>query len=81
MASYTWVLEVNGLAGAPVTVAKGERVELVMRNTTMMSHPMHLQGPSFQVMEINGQSFPGANARPRDGDAAVEGISSRLTRA
>jgi len=60
MASYTWGLEVNGLAGAPVTVAKGERVELVMRNTTMMAHPMHLHGPSFQVTEINGQSFPGA---------------------
>jgi FtsP/CotA-like multicopper oxidase with cupredoxin domain len=60
MASYTWGLEVNGMAGAPVTVAKGERVELVMRNTTMMSHPMHLHGPSFQVTEINGQSFAGA---------------------
>jgi len=60
MASYTWGLEVNGMAGAPVTVAKGERVELVMRNTTMMSHPMHLHGHSFQVTEINGQSFPGA---------------------
>jgi FtsP/CotA-like multicopper oxidase with cupredoxin domain len=31
-----------------------------MRNTTMMSHPMHLHGPSFQVTEINGQSFAGA---------------------
>jgi FtsP/CotA-like multicopper oxidase with cupredoxin domain len=60
MASYTWGLAVNGLAGAPVTVATGERVELVMRNTTMMAHPMHLHGPSFQVTEINGQSFPGA---------------------
>jgi FtsP/CotA-like multicopper oxidase with cupredoxin domain len=60
MASYTWGLAVNGLSGAPVTVAKGERVELVMRNTTMMSHPMHLHGPSFQVTEINGQAFPGA---------------------
>jgi FtsP/CotA-like multicopper oxidase with cupredoxin domain len=60
MASYTWGIEVNGMAGAPVTVAKGERIELVMRNTTMMSHPMHLHGPSFQVTEINGQSFPGA---------------------
>jgi FtsP/CotA-like multicopper oxidase with cupredoxin domain len=60
MASYTWGIEVNGMAGAPVTVAKGERVELVMRNTTMMSHPMHLHGPSFQVTEINGQSFAGA---------------------
>ena len=60
MAGYIWGMEVNGLAGVPVTVAKGERVELVMRNTTMMSHPMHLHGHSFQVTEINGQSFPGA---------------------
>jgi FtsP/CotA-like multicopper oxidase with cupredoxin domain len=60
MANYTWGLAVNGLPGAPVTVARGERVELVMRNTTMMAHPMHLHGPSFQVTEINGQSFPGA---------------------
>ena len=60
MADYTWGIAVNGLPGAPVTVAKGERVELVMRNTTMMAHPMHLHGPSFQVTEINGQSFPGA---------------------
>ena len=60
MANYDWGISVNGMAGAPVTVARGERVELVMRNTTMMSHPMHLHGPSFQVTEINGQGFPGA---------------------
>jgi FtsP/CotA-like multicopper oxidase with cupredoxin domain len=60
MAAYDWGLTVNGAAGAPITVAKGERVELVMRNTTMMAHPMHLHGPSFQVTEINGQPFPGA---------------------
>jgi FtsP/CotA-like multicopper oxidase with cupredoxin domain len=60
MTGYVWGMEVHGMAGAPVTVAKGERVELVMRNTTMMSHPMHLHGPSFQVTEINGQSFLGA---------------------
>jgi FtsP/CotA-like multicopper oxidase with cupredoxin domain len=60
MAGYVWGMEVHGMGGAPVTVAKGERVELVMRNTTMMSHPMHLHGHSFQVTEINGQSFAGA---------------------
>jgi FtsP/CotA-like multicopper oxidase with cupredoxin domain len=60
MASYDWGMDVNGQGGAPVTVAKDERVELVMRNTTMMSHPMHLHGPSFQVTEINGQRFSGA---------------------
>src|SRR5262249_32288367 len=60
MADYTWGMDVYGQGGLPVTVKAGERVELVMRNTTMMSHPMHLHGPSFQVTEINGQAFPGA---------------------
>jgi FtsP/CotA-like multicopper oxidase with cupredoxin domain len=60
MTGYVWGMDVHGMGGVPVTVAKGERVELVMRNTTMMSHPMHLHGHSFQVTEINGQSFPGA---------------------
>jgi FtsP/CotA-like multicopper oxidase with cupredoxin domain len=48
------------MEAVPVTVEKGERVELVMRNTTMMAHPMHMHGPSFQVTEINGQAFAGA---------------------
>lgn len=60
MAAYVWGLTVNDQAGAPAPVAKGERVERVMRNSTMMSHPMHLHGTSFQVTEINGQAFPGA---------------------
>jgi FtsP/CotA-like multicopper oxidase with cupredoxin domain len=60
MMVYTWGMGVHGLEGLPVSVEKGERVELVMRNTTMMSHPMHLHGHSFQVMEINGQGLAGA---------------------
>ena len=60
MTGYVWGMQVHGMGGAPVTVKRGERVELVMRNTTMMSHPMHLHGHNFQVTEINGQKFPGA---------------------
>jgi len=60
MAAYTWGIAVHGLEALPIGVDKGERVELVMRNTTMMSHPMHMHGPSFQVTEINGQAFAGA---------------------
>jgi len=60
MTGYVWGMQVHGMGGTPVTVKRGERVELVMRNTTMMSHPMHLHGHNFQVTEINGQSFPGA---------------------
>jgi FtsP/CotA-like multicopper oxidase with cupredoxin domain len=60
MEIYVWGLEVHGQGGAPATIAKGQRVELVMRNGTMMAHPMHLHGHSFQVTEINGQAFSGA---------------------
>lgn len=60
MMAYTWGMGVHGLEGAPVTVDKGERIELVMRNTTMMSHPMHLHGHSFQVKEIDGTPLAGA---------------------
>ena len=60
MMGYVWGMAVHGMEGVPATIARGERVELVMRNTTMMSHPMHLHGHSFQVTEVNGQSFSGA---------------------
>lgn len=60
MAAYIWGMGIFGLEAMPVTVEKGERVELVMRNTTMMSHPMHLHGHSFQVVEIDGQRLSGA---------------------
>jgi FtsP/CotA-like multicopper oxidase with cupredoxin domain len=60
MAVYVWGMAVHDQGGAPATIAKGERVELVMRNGTMMAHPMHLHGHSFQVTEINGRAFPGA---------------------
>jgi FtsP/CotA-like multicopper oxidase with cupredoxin domain len=31
-----------------------------MTNETMMGHPMHLHGHTFQVVAINGRRFPGA---------------------
>lgn len=61
MAAYVWTLN-NKVYGqdTPLQVAPGERVEIVMPNRTMMSHPMHLHGHVFQVIEINGRRFPGA---------------------
>jgi FtsP/CotA-like multicopper oxidase with cupredoxin domain len=60
MTGYTWGVQVHGMVGIPVTVERGERVELVMRNTTMMAHPMHLHGHNFQVTEIDGEKLAGA---------------------
>jgi len=37
-----------------------ECVALTLVKETGMSHPMHLHGHSFQVVDINGKSFQGA---------------------
>jgi FtsP/CotA-like multicopper oxidase with cupredoxin domain len=44
----------------PLRARAGERVELLMRNRTMMAHPMHLHGHHFQVVAINDRRFMGA---------------------
>ena len=43
----------------PLSVRQGERVEIEMINRTDMSHPMHLHGHTFQVVEIDGQRIDG----------------------
>jgi hypothetical protein len=51
MENYVWTL--NGRPLGPETyikIKKGERVRFVMKNTTMMNHPMHLHGHFFRVM-------------------------------
>jgi FtsP/CotA-like multicopper oxidase with cupredoxin domain len=67
MARYEW--PINGIIfdtakprgqAAQVQVKKGQRVALKFINETGMSHPMHLHGHSFQVIEINGKSQNGA---------------------
>ena len=35
-------------------------MEILMRNETTMSHPMHLHGHDFQVVEIDGKKVNGA---------------------
>jgi FtsP/CotA-like multicopper oxidase with cupredoxin domain len=62
MSKYLW--SINGVAWnkdvPPLPIAKGERVALVMTNSTGMPHPMHLHGHRFQVVQIGGLSFSGA---------------------
>ena len=62
MDGYVW--SINDVAWnqdvPPLPVAKGERVELVFENRTPMPHPMHLHGHTFQMVEIDGNRFPGA---------------------
>jgi FtsP/CotA-like multicopper oxidase with cupredoxin domain len=62
MQGYRW--SINNVAWTkdvpPLMVAEGERVELVIINQTMMPHPMHLHGHSFQVVAIDDHRFAGA---------------------
>ncbi len=55
MSGYSW-----GMAGEPITVSRGQRVEIEMMNMSMMAHPMHLHGHRFQVTAIGGRPFAGA---------------------
>lgn len=61
-ADYVW-----GLNGKPSLqhetlfgVRLGERIAVMMHNMTSMSHPMHLHGHHFQVIDIDGQKIAGA---------------------
>jgi FtsP/CotA-like multicopper oxidase with cupredoxin domain len=61
MMTYTWTINRAPYPNRnSLNVKEGERVELVISNTTGMSHPMHLHGHVFQVTEIDGQKITGA---------------------
>jgi FtsP/CotA-like multicopper oxidase with cupredoxin domain len=61
MAKYYWTI--NGAAYPnrnSLDVKENERVEIVLRNDTGMTHPMHLHGHDVQVTEIDGTKVQGA---------------------
>jgi len=67
MANYRWMIndmvfdvENPGSEKAQVLVKPGQRIALKFVNDTPMTHPMHLHGHSFQVIEIDGQPLSGA---------------------
>jgi len=60
MMGYVWNMPINGLVGMPAEAARGERIEISFENRTGMSHPMHLHGHLFQIVEIDGKRFSGA---------------------
>jgi FtsP/CotA-like multicopper oxidase with cupredoxin domain len=56
MSSYNWAMQ----NGDVHSVKIGERTEITMHNPAMMTHPMHLHGHHFQVIEVNGRPVQGA---------------------
>jgi FtsP/CotA-like multicopper oxidase with cupredoxin domain len=61
MAPYAWSLNGEYWPNVtPLMIAKGQRVAIEMVNHSMMAHPMHLHGPAFQVVALNGCPLAGA---------------------
>jgi FtsP/CotA-like multicopper oxidase with cupredoxin domain len=61
MKPYAWSM--NGQMWphiTPLKVKQGQRVEFELVNRTMMAHPIHLHGHSFQVVAIDGRPIQGA---------------------
>ncbi len=61
MSTYTWTI--NGQSwpeSTPLVVEKGQRIEMIFKNASSMSHPMHLHGHVFQIKAINETPFEGA---------------------
>ncbi len=59
MMNYDW--SINGMPFSttrPLEVHQGQRITLSFRNTSMMWHPMHLHGHTFEVLTADGR--PGA---------------------
>ena len=56
MTAYRWSLQTD----RPLAVDRGNRVEVTLRNVSMMAHPMHLHGHHFQVVAVDGRRIVGA---------------------
>ncbi|WP_257226395.1 multicopper oxidase family protein [Rhodococcus opacus] len=59
MMSYDWTI--NGRPydqTQPLTIREGQRARLTFTNMTMMWHPMHLHGHTFQVVKPDGTPGP-----------------------
>jgi multicopper oxidase len=71
MASYRWGVQAESEGGVTLPVRSGERVRLVLDNSTMMWHPLHLHGHTFQAVT-------GAGSGPRK-DTVIVPAGSRIT--
>ncbi|TPG28135.1 multicopper oxidase family protein [Mycolicibacterium hodleri] len=55
MAKYDWTINGHAFADTqPLAITQGQRATLTFTNTTMMWHPMHLHGHTFQILRADG---------------------------
>ncbi len=59
--NYLWGLNGEANPSQPLfTMRQGERIAVMMHNTTGMAHPMHLHGHYFKVMALGNTVIDGA---------------------
>lgn len=59
MERYIWSFNGETLSEADrIMIRKGERVQFIFENTTMMNHPLHLHGHFFRVLNGQGDFAP-----------------------
>jgi len=70
MSRYIWTIDGQAYPKAdPLLIRQGDRVEVEMKNETMMWHPMHLHGHFFRVLQGAGELSPlkhTVNVAPRE---------------
>lgn len=59
MSRYQWSMDNKVLAESDkILIKKGENLRIVLRNNSMMRHPMHLHGHDFRVLNGQGDYAP-----------------------
>ncbi|WP_320047957.1 multicopper oxidase domain-containing protein [uncultured Ilyobacter sp.] len=59
MDRYVWTFNNKALTESDkILVRKGEKVRFILKNETMMRHPLHLHGHFFRVINNNGPNSP-----------------------
>jgi FtsP/CotA-like multicopper oxidase with cupredoxin domain len=70
MSRYIWMIDGQAYPKAdPLLIRQGDRVQVEMKNETMMWHPMHLHGHFFRVLQGAGELCPlkhTVNVAPRE---------------
>jgi FtsP/CotA-like multicopper oxidase with cupredoxin domain len=56
MQSYEWKITPD----QELAVKQGERIAIELQNQSMMTHPMHLHGHHFQIINVDGMEMAGA---------------------
>ena len=78
MVPYKWNINGNqDMHGTLFELREGETVDLTFMNHTMMFHPMHLHGHTFQVVDAYGMALPNG---PRKDTVMVKPMTSVTVR-